>query len=41
MLTAARKRKCDRSEILTSSPYKKVVEEKENEKENIVKKRGK
>ncbi|CAK1588229.1 unnamed protein product [Parnassius mnemosyne] len=30
--TAARKRKSERSEILTSSPYKKVVEEKENEK---------
>ncbi|CAH2226675.1 jg9747 [Pararge aegeria aegeria] len=27
--TAARKRKCERSEILTSSPYKKVVEEVE------------
>lgn len=30
--TAARKRKSERSEILTSSPYKKVAEEKENEK---------
>lgn len=38
--TAARKRKCERSEILTSSPYK-IVEEKENEKENIVKNKKK
>ncbi|XP_045539956.1 uncharacterized protein LOC106708676 isoform X1 [Papilio machaon] len=30
--TAARKRKSERSEILTSSPYKKLAEEKENEK---------
>lgn len=30
--TASRKRKSERSEILTSSPYKKVAEEKENEK---------
>ncbi|CAG4974800.1 unnamed protein product [Parnassius apollo] len=30
--TATRKRKSERSEILTSSPYKKVAEEKENEK---------
>jgi hypothetical protein len=30
--SAARKRKCERSEILTSSPYKIAAEEKENEK---------
>lgn len=29
---AARKRKCEKSEILTSSPYKKAATEKENEK---------
>ncbi|CAG4947439.1 unnamed protein product [Parnassius apollo] len=37
--TAARKRKSERSEILTSSPYQKVAEEKENEKNMKVKKK--
>ncbi|XP_026728373.1 uncharacterized protein LOC113494293 [Trichoplusia ni] len=37
--TAARKRKSERSEILTSSPYKKLAEEKENEKNTKDKKK--
>ena len=37
--SAARKRKCERSEILTSSPYKIAVIEKENEKNSKEKKK--
>ncbi|GBP19771.1 Pogo transposable element with KRAB domain [Eumeta japonica] len=37
--STARKRKCEKSEILISSPYKVVVEEKENEKSTKNKKK--